>query len=140
MSLPALNLVAVFAATGVSFISGFLWFGPKTFYATWWRLMGRSAQQTPGGNTPMPIAFGSVLVGQFFQVLTLGFILSGLGSTITSGLDGALVGLLVGVGIAAASSLNHRIFAGHGFGVWLIEVGNDIINLGIAGYLLAVIR
>ena len=86
------------------------------------------------------IAFGSVIVGQFLQVLTLAFVLSALGPAIASGIDGALVGLLLGVGIAAGSSLSHRIFAGHGFGVWVIEVGNDIVNLGLAGYLLAIFK
>ena len=102
--------------------------------------MGRGANEAPGGRTPMPIAFGSVIVGQFLQVLTLAFVLSALGPAIASGIDGALVGLLLGVGIAAGSSLSHRIFAGHGFGVWVIEVGNDIVNLGLAGYLLAIIK
>jgi hypothetical protein len=55
-------------------------------------------------------------------------------------LDGALFGLLVGVGIAGASALGHRMFAGHGPVVWIIESGNDIINLGIAGAILATLR
>jgi hypothetical protein len=32
------------------------------------------------------------------------------------------------------------MFAGHGPAVWLIESGNDIINLGIAGAILAAWR
>ena len=50
---------------------------------------------------------------------------------IAAPIDGALVGLLIGVGIVGGSSMSHRIFAGHGFGVLLIEAGNDIVNLGI---------
>ena len=67
MSLPPVNLAAVVAGTALSFVSGFAWFGPKTFYPTWWRLMGRGANEAPGGRTPMPIAFGSVIVGQFLH-------------------------------------------------------------------------
>ena len=51
-------------------------------------------------------------------------------------IDGALIGLLIGVGIVGGSSMSHRIFAGHGFGVLLIEAGNDIVNLGLAGAIL----
>jgi hypothetical protein len=32
------------------------------------------------------------------------------------------------------------MFAGHGAVVWIIESGNDIINLGIAGAILATWR
>jgi hypothetical protein len=32
------------------------------------------------------------------------------------------------------------MFAGHGPVVWIIESGNDIINLGIAGAILATLR
>lgn len=86
----------------------------------------------------MGVAFGSVLVGQILQVTVLAFILSAL--NLSYPLDGGLVGLLIGVGIVGGSSMSHRIFAGHGFGVLLIESGNDIINLGIAGVLLVALR
>jgi hypothetical protein len=32
------------------------------------------------------------------------------------------------------------MFSGHGAFVWLIESGNDIINLGLAGAILAALR
>ena len=59
---------------------------------------------------------------------------------VSDALDGALVGLLLGFGIAGATALGHRMFAGHGAVVWIIESGNDIINLGIAGAILATWR
>jgi hypothetical protein len=36
--------------------------------------------------------------------------------------------------------LSHRIFAGHGFGVLLLEAGNDIVNLGLACAILIALR
>jgi hypothetical protein len=132
--MPEVNLIAIAAATLVCFMSGFLWFGPKTFYPTWWRLMGKSASDVPGGGLNMGVAFGSVLVGQVLQVTVLALILSAL--QIVAPIDGALVGLLIGVGIVGGSSASHRIFAGHGFGVLLIEAGNDVVNLGLAGAIL----
>ena len=100
--------------------------------------MGKGPKDVPGGGMNMGIAFGSVLVGQILQVTVLALILSAL--DITAPLDGALVGLLIGVGIVGGSSLSHRIFAGHGFGVLLIEAGSDIVNLGLAGALLVALR
>jgi hypothetical protein len=100
--------------------------------------MGKGPKDVPGGGLNMGIAFGSVLVGQVFQVTVLALILSAL--QLTAPIDGALVGLLIGVGIVGGSSMSHRIFAGHGFGVLLIEAGNDVVNLGLVGALLVVLR
>ena len=136
--MPEVNVIGIIAGTVVSFVSGFLWFGPATFFPTWWRLMGKGPKDVPGGGINMGVAFGSVLVGQALQVTVLALILSAL--NITAPLDGALVGLLIGVGIVGGSSLSHRIFAGHGFGVLLLEAGNDIVNLGLAGAILVALR
>jgi hypothetical protein len=54
-------------------------------------------------------------------------------------LGGALAGLLLGVGFAAASSLSHRLFGGDGFRVWAIEVGGDIVGLTLAGLVVGLI-
>ena len=136
--MPEVNVIGIIAGTAVSFVSGFLWFGPATFFPTWWRLMGKGPKDAPGGGVTMGVAFGSVLVGQALQVTVLALILSAL--NITAPLDGALVGLLIGVGFVGGSGLSHRIFAGHGFGVLLLEAGNDIVNLGLAGAILVALR
>jgi hypothetical protein len=136
--MPEVNVIGIIAGTAESFVSGFLWFGPATFFPTWWRLMGKGPKDAPGGSVNMGVAFGSVLVGQALQVTVLALILSAL--NITAPLDGALVGLLIGVGIVGGSGLSHRIFAGHGFGVLLLEAGNDIVNLGLAGAILVALR
>ncbi|NCA13992.1 MAG: hypothetical protein EBS89_07635 [Proteobacteria bacterium] len=41
-----------------------------------------------------------------------------------------------GGGFAAAAPLGHRLFGGHGFGVWALEVGNDVINCVLMGGIL----
>ena len=140
--MPDVNLLGIIAGTAVSFVSGFLWFGPATFYPTWWRLMGKTENDVPGGGTNMGLTFGSVLVGQLISIVTLALVMNPLIELgqVSDALDGALVGLLLGFGIAGATALGHRMFAGHGAGVWIIESGNDIINLGIAGAILAAWR
>ena len=136
--MPDVNVIGIIAGAAVGFASGFLWFGPATFFPTWWRLMGKGPKDVPGGGINMGIAFGSVLVGQILQVTVLALILSAL--QLTSPIDGALVGLLIGVGIVGGSGLSHRIFAGHGFGVLMLEAGNDMVNLGLAGAILVALR
>ena len=73
--MPDVNVIGIFAATAVSFVSGFLWFGPATFFPVWWRLMGKGPNEVPGGGINMGVAFGSVLVGQILQVTVLARIL-----------------------------------------------------------------
>jgi hypothetical protein len=138
----SINLPAVLVSWLVAFISGFVWFGPKTFFPIWWKLMGKTPKDTPGGGGNMGTTFGSVLVGQLIAIVTLAFIMSPLIELgrVTSTTDGALVGLLLGFGIAGATAVGHRMFAGHGAVVWIIESGNDIINLGVAGAILATWR
>lgn len=138
----AINLPAVLVSWFVAFVSGFVWFGPKTFFPIWWKLMGKTLNDTPGGGGSMGITFGSVLLGQLIAIVTLAIIISPLIELgrVSSAIDGALVGLLLGFGIAGATALGHRMFAGHGVVIWIIESGNDIINLGIAGAILAAWR
>jgi len=138
----SINLPAVLVSWLVAFFSGFVWFGPKTFFPIWWKLMGKASSDVPGGGTNMGITFGSVLVGQLIAIVTLAIVINPLTEIgrVNSATDGALVGLLLGLGIAAATALGHRMFSGHGALVWLIESGNDIINLGIAGAILAAWR
>jgi len=90
----------------------------------------------------MAFTFGSVVVGQLVSVIVLALLMGPLVELgrIGGALDGALFGLLVGSGIAAATALGHRMFAGHGPIAWIIESGNDIVNLGIAGAILATLR
>ena len=135
----SINLPAVLVSWFVAFISGFVWFGPKTLFPIWWKLMGKTSKDVPGGGMSMGITFGSVLVGQLIAIVTLAIVMSPLMELgrVSSAVDGALVGLLLGFGVAGATALGHRMFAGHGAVVWIIESGNDIINLGIAGAILA---
>jgi hypothetical protein len=61
------------------------------------------------------------------------------GFTVNAG-TGLQVGLLLGVFVAAAASLSHRLFAGHGYRVWLLEVGNDIAAVVVMSLILSVWR
>ena len=53
--------------------------------------------------------------------------------------SGAGWGALLGCA-AAAAMLGHRLFGGHGYRVWLIEAGNDVLNWTIAGAILSAMR
>ena len=136
MFLTQLNWIAIAIAFVLFFAVGAIWFGPKTFYPAWVRLIG--AVEVPGkglGHHGMPFVFGLTALAALVQVVALATIIHffALATAPVGLLGGAGVGFLVGVGIAAASSLGHRLFSGQGIRVWLIEVGGDIVSLTLAG-------
>ena len=133
--LSNINWIAVLLATLVSFVSGFIWFGPKTFYPVWWKAMGKSDKEEPGSHQNMAVVFGTIVVALFVQALFLSIVLSWFAASNGSltATSGALAGLIVGVGIVAATPLSHRLMGGHGFKVWALEVGNDVLNFVLMG-------
>ena len=138
MTFEGLNILGIIVAFGFSFVSGAIWFGPKTFYPIWMKARGiTSGQLTTQQNKPA-LLFGGTIIGVLIQTLTLALIITGLQNQNSdfSIADGALVGFAVGVGIAAFASLSHRLFGGESVKVWIIETANDAINLTIAGMII----
>ena len=135
MTFSNLNFVGILVAFGFSFVSGAIWFGPKTFYPIWMKARGiKDGQLTTNQNKPV-LLFGGTILGVLVQTLTLGLIINSLqvNNPDLGILDGAGVGFALGVGIGMFASLSHRLFGGENFKVWIIETANDAINLTVAG-------
>lgn len=134
MDFFAINWAAFAVVYLIGFMFSALWFGPKTFYPVWWKLMGDRPMPTRDNQQGSPAAmFGLTMLALFGQVLAVALLVQVLD------IPGALVGL--GVGVAGAfASLGHRMFAGHGVKVWAIEVTPDIIVAVIAGVILSLWR
>ena len=139
MTFTGLNIIGVVVAFGFSFVSGAIWFGPKTFYPIWMKARGiQSGQLNSNQNKPV-VLFGGTIIGVLVQTLTLALIINslahaGLDIGIT---DGAGIGFALGVGVAMFASLSHRVFGGDSLKVWIIETANDAINLTVAGAIIA---
>jgi hypothetical protein len=139
MTFSNLNFVGILVAFGFSFVSGAIWFGPKTFYPIWMKARGiKDGQLTANQNKPVML-FGGTILGVLVQTLTLGLIINSLqvNNPDLGILDGAGVGFALGVGIGMFASLSHRLFGGENFKVWVIETANDAINLTVAGAIIA---
>ena len=139
MTFSGLNFVGVLVAFIVSFASGGIWFGPKTFYPIWLKAKGVSSGQLSSSQNKPIILFGGTIVGVLIQSLTVGLLVNSLqkGHPNFGIVGGAGVGFAVGVGIGMFASLSHRLFGGDSFKVWIIETANDAINLTIAGAIIA---
>ncbi len=139
MTFSGLNFVGILVAFAISFVSGGIWFGPKTFYPIWMKAKGIASGQLDSNQNKPAIMFGSTIVGVLIQTLTLGLIINSLQvhQANIGILDGAGIGLALGVGIGMFASLSHRLFGGDSFKVWIIETSNDALNLTIAGAIIA---
>ena len=140
LTFSGFNFVAIVAAFGFCFVSGAIWFGPKTFYPIWMKERGiASGQLTTQQNKPA-LLFGGTILGLLIQLFVLALIINSLaGQGEVTALQGATVGLALGVGISMFSSLSHRLFGGESLKVWLIETASDGINLTIAGVIIAIL-
>lgn len=141
MFLLELNWIAILVAFVAAFIAGAIWFGPKTFFPAWWRAMGKDPNNMEvTGN--MAVTFGATAMAAFIEAVTVASVIYFVAQSNPNFgvLEGGLVGLLLGLGLAAASSLSHRLFAGQGFKVWILEVGSDVVNLTIMGLIIGAWR
>jgi hypothetical protein len=136
MTFTGLNIVGVIVAFGFSFVSGAIWFGPKTFYPIWMKERGIASGQLNSNQNKPVLLFGGTILGVLLQTLVVGLIINSLGDDVSVS-TGAVVGLALGVGIAAFASLSHRLFGGENLKVWIIETANDAINLTVAGAIIA---
>ena len=134
MNFADINWAAFAVVYVIGFVVSSIWFGPKTFYPIWWKLMGDRPMPTRDNQQGSPFAmFGLTMLGLFVQVAAVALLVQVLE------LPGAVIGLFVGL-VAAFASLGHRMFAGHGVKVWAIEVTPDVIVAVIAGIILSLWR
>ena len=138
MFLTELNWIAILIGFVVFFAVGAVWFSPNVFYLRWVKLMGLTPEENQGlGHHGMAFVFGLTALGALVQVTAIASIIHFVDPSMGA-LGGALTGLLVGIGVTAASSLSHRLFSGQGIRVWLIEVGGDIVSLTLAGLVIGI--
>jgi len=139
MTFSGISIVGILVAFLFSFISGAIWFGPKTLYPVWMKAKGNSSGQLTVEQNKPALLFGGTMLGILIQTVTLAVIINSLqakGAAIST-IQGAGVGLALGVGIGMFASLSHRLFSGESLKVWIIETANDAINLTIAGAIIA---
>ena len=131
-----MNPLAIALATVAAFLIGFAWFNGKTFYPVWYRALGQEMPERPETFTDEDKKeagqmFGATFLSQIGQAIALAWIIEAFAKA-NGSMDagvGALIGLGAGFGIAALSSLPHRLFSKQGFLVWIIEVGGDVVAL-----------
>jgi len=141
MDFSSINWLAVAACVVISMISGSLWYNPKTFFPTWWKGIGRKVDDRPGSSN-MAVMWGLTVFASLVQAVAMAFVINYVAekSGNMSLLTGAGVGFMLWLGFIAPTYLVNKLFAGHGFKVWAIEVGNHLVNFVLFGAVLGIWR
>lgn len=138
MDFSSVNMIGVVVAALIGFVVNFGWFGPLKMYNRWNAALGRTEPPTPEEMPGMPFLFGMTVLGLVVEATVLAALLGGLYGS-ASVMEGLGLGVAAGVGIAATTSLGHRLFSAQGMKVWAIEVGADIVVAAVIGVILAAI-
>ncbi len=133
MDFGSINWLAVIVCVIASMVIGFIWYSPQVFYKTWLAGIGRTWEDRPMGS-PSPMLFVFTIIAAFVEAVALAFVLKTMGSTTAAA--GAAGGFMLWLGFVAPTNLVNKLFAGHGWKVWLIEAGDHLAYLLVAGAIL----
>jgi hypothetical protein len=104
--LSAINWLAVIVGTVIYFALGALWYSPMLFAKPWQRSIGWDPAKTPPAMTPI---FYLVPALTYFVIATAIAMLATATASDTFG-EGVVLGLVIGVGLAAMHSLGDAVF------------------------------
>ena len=116
LDFAGLNWWAILVATVAAFMLGYVWYGP-VFGKAWLAALGKTEDEIEPSPTPFIVSAVAALA----TCLVVAALMSGLGMTGIG--DGAILGLLTGVGFIAASMASDTAFCGWGWKLWAIQAG-----------------
>ncbi|MCE2461592.1 MAG: DUF1761 domain-containing protein [Pseudomonadales bacterium] len=116
LDFAGLNWWAILVATVAAFMLGYVWYGPA-FGKAWLAALGKTEDEIEPSPTPFIVSAVAALA----TCLVVAALMSGLGMTGIG--DGAILGLLTGVGFIAASMASDTAFCGWGWKLWAIQAG-----------------
>jgi len=132
-----INYIAVFVATLVSFVLGFLWYSPSWFGTTWMKLSGidmkkAKAAQKKGMGKTMFIGFLSTLVmayvlAWFIKMMSIG-----------TAIGGMQTAFWIWLGFFAMPQLGIVLWERKPVQLYYINTGHYLVTLLIMGAILAV--
>ncbi len=128
------NWLAVVVATVAQMALGFLWYSPILFARQW--IVASGLKESDLGD-PGP-AYALTVVGAFVEAFVVALFVGATGAkTLT---DGALVGLVAGIGFIATAFGAEYIFNKRGMNLYLITVGYQVLGLVVMGAILGAWR
>ena len=125
----AFNWIAIGVATVVAFLIGGIWYGPL-FGKAWMDALGK----TEADIQPTPTPF---IVSAFTSLLTaIGMAMLVAGLNISDWIEGAVLGVIVGVGFIATAMASDAAFCGWSLRLWAIQSGYRVLYAIVMGAIL----
>lgn len=139
-AIESLSVVRILVVSLVGFLLGGLWYSPVLFVKAWLEEMKITPEMIEAfrkrgmGKLSLPVCYLLTVV----STLTLAAIEAAVG---TSGLlNGAEMGLFVGLGLVASRSVVNGMFEGRTVRHLLITTGHDVVLCVLTGAILGVWR
>ncbi len=129
-----INWLAVIVAAVSTMVVGFVWYALPVFGRSWMAAIGKTEEEL-GGPGP---AYALTLIGSLIRAVVLALVV-GVAPAQTV-VDGALVGLLVGVGFEVTAYGATYIFSGRSLTLYLIDAGYHVVSLVVMGAILGAWR
>ncbi|MCA9446485.1 MAG: DUF1761 domain-containing protein [Candidatus Omnitrophica bacterium] len=126
----SLNYLAILLAGLSGYVLGALWYSRTGFGKTWLKRMGLEGDDLEEPIGPMALAMLSSLIKAF----ALALVVQAFGAK--SFLDGAGVGLLIGLGLNATSIFSDHLFGQWDFQLFVIRAGYQVCFSTLAGGIL----
>ena len=128
-----LNWWAILVATIAGFLLGGIWYG-RLFGKAWLRAIGKREEDLGSPAIPMTLSFFTAFVTALLMALLMNAL-----PTIKTILDGALLGLYIGVGFIAAAMASDYAFCRWPTQLFFIQAGYRVaysVNIGaiLAGW------
>jgi hypothetical protein len=136
---PEINILAVIVAALVAFFVGGLWY-QALFGKLWVKLHGYTDEQQARMKAlrPPPLFFGGMIVSYLVLALVLAILIGS--APERSALGGAVLGVLVWLGPAAAIGMTGWLASDKPIGVFLIDAGCELVYLVLMGLILGAWR
>lgn len=126
LDFAGLNWWAILVATASAFALGYVWYGP-VFGKAWLAALGKTEDEIQPSATPFIVSFVAALA----TCIVVAALMGGLGMTGIA--NGAVLGLVTGVGFIAASMASDTAFCGWGWKLWAIQAGYRVAYSIIMG-------
>lgn len=132
--MPIFNIFAALATGVASMVIGFIWYGPL-FSKMWMKEVGLSEKEVENGpGAGYAIAFASsTFLGSVMSYLVIRF-------GIMSALEGAMFGLIIGLGFVFTTFTTNYIFARRSLKLFAIDAGYQTLLVVVAGLIAVLIR
>lgn len=132
-----INIWAVLVSAAAHFALGALWFSPWLFAKPWMQEIGLTPEKikaTPASR--MRVLYGTSLATALVMAVALAYLIRA--TNMTGLAQGLQTGLIVGIGLVAASNAPPYGFGGKSLRLYLIDQGYAVVGLAMMGAILAV--